>query len=87
MLKVKYTDESGGKIKSVERRSGKRIETYKKKGFKSKQKSKDGVIYKTVTKTKDKKGRTKEKEVERGGKRIDVRKYRESTPLAKSPKP
>ena len=71
---VKYTDESGGKVKSVERRSGKRTETYKAKGYKSKQKSKDGVISKTVTKTKDKYGRTKEKEVERRGKYKEVRK-------------
>ncbi len=84
---VKYTDESGGKVKSVERRSGKRIETYKKKGYKSKQKSKDGVIYKTVTKTKNSKGRSKEKEVERRGKYKEVRRYRESIPLGTSPDP
>jgi len=61
---IKYTDEEGGKVRSVETRGGKVKETYKKKEckiidgkkvckvYKSKQKSKDGIIYKTKTKTK-----------------------------------
>mgnify|MGYP003656785699 FL=1 len=71
---VKYTTKDGTKIKSVERRSGKRVETAKNKstGVKSRQVSKNGVIKKTVTKTP--KGKTKE--VERGKKRRVVSKYK-----------
>ena len=51
---VKYTTKDGTKIKSVERRSGKRVETAKNKAkdFKSRQVTgKDGNIKKTVTRT------------------------------------
>ncbi len=72
---VKYTDKDGNKIKSVERRSGKRIETSKNKstGVKSRQVSKDGVVKKTVTRTPG----GVEKEIERGNKRIEVQKYKD----------
>lgn len=66
----------GGEIKSVTRRSGRRVETEKNKetGFKQKQKfRKDGTVKKTVTRTKG----GVEKEIERGNKRIDVRKYKD----------
>ena len=61
----------GGEIKSVERKSGKRVETFKKKdtGYKSRQvTAKDGGIKSTVTKTPG--GR----EVERENKSRAVRK-------------
>lgn len=69
---VKYKTKDGTKVKSVERRSGKRVETAKNKttGVKSRQVSKNGVVKKTVTKTP--KGKTKE--VERGKKRRVVSK-------------
>lgn len=72
---VKYKTKDGTKVKSVERRSGKRVETAKNKstGVKSRQVSKNGVIKKTVTRTKG----GVEKEIERGNKRIDVRKYKD----------
>lgn len=72
---VKYTDKDGNKIKSVERRSGKRVETSKNKatGVKSRQVSKNGVVKKTVTRTPG----GVEKEIERGNKRIEVRKYKD----------
>jgi len=71
---VKYKTKDGTKVKSVERRSGKRVETAKNKktGVKSRQVSKNGVVKKTVTKTP--KGKTKE--VERGKKRRVVSKGR-----------
>ena len=68
---VKYTTKDGTKIKSVERRSGKRVETAKNKAkdFKSRQVTgKDGNIKKTVTRTKG----GVEKEIERGKKRVVV---------------
>lgn len=76
---VKYTDEEGGKVRSVETKGGKLKETYKKKTckmvdgkkvckvYKSKQKSKDGVVYKTKTKTRN--GKNKSVEVEKENKR------------------
>ena len=73
---VKYTAKDGTKVKSVERRSGKRVETAKNKktGVRSRQVTgKDGNIKKTVTRTKG----GVEKEIERGNKRIDVRKYKD----------
>ena len=51
---MKASTMDGGEIKSVERRSGKRVETFKKKstGYKSRQVTgKDGGIKSTVTKT------------------------------------
>jgi hypothetical protein len=66
----------GSEIKSVTRRSGKKVVTEKNKetGFKQKQKfRKDGTVKKTVTRTKG----GVEKEIERGKKRIDVRKYKD----------
>jgi len=66
----------GGEIKSVTRRSGRRVETEKNKetGFKQKQKfRKDGTVKKTVTRTKG----GVEKEIERGNKRIEVQKYKD----------
>ena len=64
---VKYTTKDGSKVKSVESRSGKRlVETFKGKGVKSRQVTKNGVIKKTVTK----KNGTKHVEKERGKKRI-----------------
>jgi hypothetical protein len=61
---VKYKTKDGTKVKSVERRSGKRVETAKNKktGVKSRQVSKNGLIKKTVTKSPT----GKRKEVERG---------------------
>ena len=70
---VKYTAKDGTKIKSVERRSGKRVETAKNKAkdFKSRQVTgKDGNIKKTVTRTNG----GVEKEIERGKKRRVVSK-------------
>jgi len=70
---VKYTTKDGTKIKSVERRSGKRVETAKNKAkdFKSRQVTgKDGNIKKTVTRTNG----GVEKEIERGKKRRVVSK-------------
>jgi len=67
---VKRTTSNGTKIKSVESRSGNRLkETAKNKaaGTKSKQKSKNGVIKKTVSKYPG--GKTKEVEI---GKRRKV---------------
>lgn len=61
----------GGEIKSVERRSGKRVETFKNKdtGYKSRQVTgKDGEIKSTVTKTPG------SREVERENKNRAVRK-------------
>lgn len=61
----------GGEMKSVERRSGKRVETFKKKdtGYKSRQVTgKDGEIKSTVTKTPG------SREVERESKNRAVRK-------------
>ncbi len=74
-FKVKYTDEDGTKVKSVENRRGKLVETAKNKatGVKSRQVSKDGVIKKTVTRTNG----GVEKEIERGNKRIEVQKYKD----------
>lgn len=72
---VKYTTKDGTKIKSVERRSGKRVETAKNKAkdFKSRQVTgKDGNIKKTVTRTNG----GVEKEIERGKKRVVVGKYK-----------
>jgi hypothetical protein len=66
----------GGEIKSVERRSGKRVETFKNKdtGFKSRQVTRrDGTVKKTVTRTRG----GVEKEIERGNRHIDVRKFRD----------
>ncbi len=65
----------GGEIKSVERRSGKRVETFKNKdtGYKSRQViGKDGNVKKTVTRTPG----GVEKEIERGNKYIEVDKYK-----------
>lgn len=62
---VKYTTKDGTKIKSTERRSGKRVETAKNKAedFKSRQVTdKGGIIKKTVTRTNG----GVEKEIERG---------------------
>ncbi len=73
---VKYTDDKGNKIKSVERRSGKRVETIKSKdgNYKSRQVTgKDGKVKKTVTRTPG----GVEKEIERGNKRIEVGKYKD----------
>lgn len=73
---VKYTDDKGNKIKSVERRSGKRVETIKSKdgNYKSRQVTgKDGKVKNTVTRTPG----GVEKEIERGNKRIEVRKYKD----------
>ncbi len=61
----------GGETKSVERRSGKRVETFKKKdtGYKSRQVTgRDGEIKSTVTKTPE------SREVERENKNRAVRK-------------
>ncbi len=66
----------GSEIKSVTRRSGKKVVTEKNKetGFKQKQKfRKDGTVKKTVTRTKG----GVEKEIERGKKRIDVGKFKD----------
>jgi hypothetical protein len=73
---VKYTDDKGNKIKSVERRSGKRVETIKSKdgNYKSRQVTgKDGKVKKTVTRTPG----GVEKEIERGNKRIEVKKFKD----------
>lgn len=72
---VKYKTKDGTKVKSVERRSGKRVETAKNKstGVKSRQVSKNGIVKKTVTRTPG----GVEKEIERGNKRIEVQKYKD----------
>jgi len=64
----------GGEIKSVERKSGKRVETFKKKdtGYKSRQvTAKDGGIKSTVTKTPQPKGESKYI-VRKSGKTVDA---------------
>lgn len=72
---VRASTLDGGEIKSVERKSGKRVETFKKKedGYKSRQVTgKDGYIKKTVTKTPG----AKEKETENKNRAVRKEKYR-----------